>query len=231
MPIDQDDRPDWLLAVRGNVRRLFPSRLWFVAWRRQATGAVVVRDHALSVRIGLRRGEIVDVLGLPDLAATLQPPGTSADTLTAAVGGAMAMGHSLDKALGHVAGDVGRWMVRVQQGDARFDAAWTPGAGAIPVPGTPVRLLTQIVAEVPGTALEATWQSALSSRVQARQPGDVPAERWGLDPAGLRAHRLATGQSVHALCVELSGGDASRRLAVLRTIDVLLRLGLVALRG
>ncbi len=228
-PIGKDDAPEWLATVRGSARQLPPARVWYVAWRRQATGAIVLRSAGEITLIGVKRGEIVDLVGVPGLLADRLPVGVAADSLTTAVGGAMAMGSTLDSALAAASADVARWMLGARSGDVRFDPEWTPGPGAFPLPGTPTMLLARALVEVPTDALQRAWQSVASSRIRARSPCDVPPERWGLDPLALRVHRSASGQAVQALVYELSGGAAEKRIQALRVLDLLLRLNLITL--
>ncbi len=227
VPLAKDDHPDWLTGARGPASQLSPARIWFVAWRRQASGAVIVRGRQATT-IGFKRGQIADVAGVPGLLAS-RLPNVNTDNLTIAVGSAMAMGISLDEALGGVALDVARWSLDCRSGDVRWDPAWAAGPGAIPLPGTPPRLLTEVIADVPEETLMKTWQAVANSRVTARNPTDVPSDRWGLDPQALRAQRLASGQAVQALIYELSGGVAARRVQALRALDLLFRLNLVTL--
>lgn len=229
VPIARDDLPEWLAQVRGRVRELPPARVWYVAWRRQATGAIIVRQGLQATVVGLRRGQIVDVTGMPGLLTASQPSGVVADSLTAAIGGAMAMGHPLEQTLAAVASDVARWMTGVRSGEVRFNPDWKPGADGIPLPGSPPQLLVGALAELPSDALQKAWQSVGGARVNPRSPTDVPPERWGIDPYTLRAHRLATGQAVQAMVYELSGGAADKRIQALRALDLLLRLNLIAL--
>ncbi len=179
--------------------------------------------------LGFKRGQVVEIQGVPSLLANQLPPGVIAETLSAAVGGAMVGGASLDGALQAVAGDVARWMLAVRAGDVRFDTSWTAGPGAIPVPGAPPVLLASAIAEVPPDELQRAWQAVASARVTARQPTDVPVERLGLEPFAMRAQRAASGQAVQALVYELSGGQADKRVQALRALDLLLRLNLVTL--
>lgn len=230
VPRGKDDLPEWLQHVRGTVRELPPARLWFVAWRRQANGALIVRQaqHVPTV-VGFKRGRVVEIQGLPSLLADQLPAGVIAETLSAAVGGAMATGASLDAALQAVGADLARWMLAVRSGDVRFDTTWSAGPGAIPVPGAPPKLLAGAVAEIPADDLQRAWQAVASARATARQPTDVAADRLGLEPFVMRAHRAATGQAVQALVYELSGGQAEKRMQALRALDLLLRLNLVTL--
>ncbi len=229
VPLNKDELPEWLAAVRGNVRQVPPARLWFVAWRRQASGALEVRTPRTTTIIGLKRGQIVEVTGMPELMALKLPAGTVTDNLTAAIGGGMSMGLTLDQALATVAADVARWSLNVRLGDVRFDPEWTAGPGAIPLPGAPPGLLAAAVAEIPAEQLQRSWQSVAATRVNSRTPTDVAPDRWGLDPQSLRTHRAANGQAVQTLVYELSGGAAEKRMQALRSLDLLLRLNLIHL--
>lgn len=230
VPRGRDDMPEWLQHVRGTVRELPPARVWYVAWRRQANGALIVRQaqHVPTV-VGFKRGQVVEIQGLPSLLSNQLPAGVIAETLASAVGGAMAGGATLEAALAAVASDVARWMLTVRSGDVRFDTSWAAGPGAIPVPGAPPVLLASEIAAMPAEEMQRAWQAVAGARATARHPSDVTADRLGLEPFVMRAHRAATGQAVQALVYELSGGQADKRMQALRALDLLLRLNLLTL--
>lgn len=222
LPLAQDEHPEWLARARGNVAQLPPVRMWFVAWRRQASGAIVLRGRSVTT-IGLKRGQIVDVTGMAGL--------DGADNLTGAIGAAMAAGTHLDRALENVATHIARWLMTPPAGDVSWRADWTAGTQTIPVPGSVPRVLGQAIAQVPDETLAAEWAAHSALKVTSRTPTDVPADRWGLDPQALRAHRVASGQTVQALVYELSAGAVKQRTAALRALDLLRRLNLITLHA
>ncbi|MSP54852.1 MAG: response regulator [Myxococcales bacterium] len=221
LPLAQDEHPDWLARARGSSTRLPPVGVWFVASRRQASGAIVLTGQTVT-SIGIKRGQIVDVTGMAGL-------GRAGD-LSGAIGAALAAGTPLERTLEDVATHIARWVMTPPVSDVAWSADWTPGANTIPLPGSVPRALGRAIAQVTDEALGREWASQSSLKVTRRTPTDAPADRWGLDPQALRAHRLASGQTVQALVYELSAGVEPQRTAALRALDLLRRLNLITLQ-
>ncbi len=228
IPAHRDEHPEWLLEARGVVSRLSPARMWFVAWRRRATGAILVRGPTTAT-IGLRRGQIVDIGGISGLVPG-QGTGAGNDNLSAAVTSAMLAGATIETALASAAAGIARWLIGTRTGFVEWDRRWTPGADSIPLPGSAAMVLSEAIAELPLEPLLGGWQTISTARVTARTPADALPDRWGLDSPTLRAHRLATGQTVQALVYELSGGVPQRRSGAVRALELLLLLNLVTVK-
>lgn len=232
---------DWsglafLERVRGNADRVPPVRVMFLAHCLAATGALVVERAAGTARVVLRKGRIMHVEGVPALLRGLDRHLPDAQVLSTDVGAAVAAGHSVDKTLDAVAIALGAWLVRTggeRGANVHFDAAGCPPAGAFPLPmGIPRLLAHGIRLGRSAAEVQRDWAAMGQYAPRLRLSEDAPESRWGLDAAALRVLRRIEGVvHVDHLLQRGGGEDPERRLEVLRALDLLCLLGLVAMDG
>lgn len=227
---EDDSDLNWLSWAGGPADALAPMRLLFVAHRQRATGQLKLTGPAGSVCIGVRAGDVVAIEGLPGLFRSLQLAPDIADLQTGIQVG-LGQGQPLDACLRAASEGLAAWLCNVQddpEGEVRWDAGWTPTPGAISLPGSVPRWCGAVIATKSLSRLESTWAKRARMPLQRRIPGDSPETAWGLDPLSLRVHRLAsTPRSLRNLLDDVANGDDARRIAGLRSIDLLNALGLL----
>lgn len=232
---------EFLAEVRGPASEFPVARVLFLAHRVGASGAVRYAGLGGAVTIGLRKGKVVQVVGVPGLLAALGP--SVADTRDAArdLAAAVAAGHAPDRALGAAAEALGAWVV--EHGDAAsaivaYEADWTPPPGAFPladaIPRVLARGLTRVRADA---AVARAWSGLTDVAVEVHVPMDAPDTTWGLDAIATRALRhAAQARTVGRLLALLEPprtgegpAPGARRVEILRALEHLRVLGLLAL--
>ncbi|MSP54732.1 MAG: response regulator [Myxococcales bacterium] len=227
---EDDGESGWLQAAAAPAAVIGPMRLLFVAFRQRAGGQLRWTGPGGSVSVGVRGGDVVAVEGLPGLFRTAGLSVDIADLQTGIqVGLSQALG--LEFCLEAASEGLAGWMCALQddpEGEVRWDAGWAASSAALPLPGSVARWCGQHIAKKSLSRLELTWSKRARLPVQRRIPGDSPEAAWGLDPLSMRVHRLATApRSVRALLDEVANGDDGRRIAGLRSVDLLNSLGLL----
>ncbi len=226
----------FLVGVRGPFERVPPMRLLFLAHRVDATGAVVMDRKEYTGRVVVRGGRVVHVDGLPGLLKGLDPALPDTRQLGRDVGAAVAAGHPVDRVLDAAALGLGEFLAKIvsqRGGVVSFDPEATVPPGAFPLPVPIPRIIASGLRQ--GRALsqvEKDWSNLSRASVKVRVPDDSPETRWGLDATTMRVLRVAQGSlDVGHLLREAGAGDSTRRGDVLRALDLLYLLGLVAVDG
>lgn len=227
---EDDSELSWLTWAGGSAAVLGPMRLLFVAARQRATGQLKLTGPGGSVCVGVKGGDVVAIEGIPGLFRSLQLPTEVADLQTGLQVG-IGQGLSLDTCLAAAAHGLGQWLCAIEDdpvGEVRWDAGWSPPHGAIALPGNVPRWCGGVIATKSLARLEGTWARRSRMPLQRRIPGDSVESAWGLDPLSLRVHRLASSpRTLRSLLDEVANGDDARRIAGLRSIDLLNSLGLL----
>ncbi len=227
---EDDSEPSWLQWAGGPASVWAPMRLLFVAFRQRASGQLRQTGPGGSITVGVRGGEIVAIEGVPGLFRTVQLPADIADLQTGIQVG-IGRGLTLEACLAAASQGLAIWLCNAQddpEGDVRWDSGWSAPAGVIPLPGSVPRWCGGVIATKSLARLENTWTKRARMPIQRRIPADSPETAWGLDPLSLRVHRLAaTPRSLRSVLDELANGDDARRMAGLRSIDLLWSLGLL----
>lgn len=232
----------FLSRVTGTSDRFPPARVLFLAHRVGATGELRVEQAGRSVRIGMRAGKVVQVAGVPGLLGTLDRSLVDRGDLSGDIAAAVAAGHAADQALQAAAEGLGAWLVDQASRNANvaFDAAWSPPAGAFPLPEPVPRLLARGLARARGDAeLAHTWTALNDASVAVRLPADSGEPTWGLDAVATRLLRLAgrapTVGRVLALAEPpregASPAGGPQRSERLRALELLRLLGLIVVSG
>ncbi|MBM4368279.1 MAG: response regulator, partial [Deltaproteobacteria bacterium] len=226
----------FLVGVRGPFERVPPMRLLFLAHRVDATGAVMLDRKEFTGRVVVRGGRVMHVEGLPGLLGDLDPALPDTRNLGRDVGAAVAAGHPVDRVLEAAALGLGQFLARLvgqRGGMVSFDpdAAGPPGAFPLPVP-IPRILSTGLRQGRALAQVERDWATLSQASVKVRVPDDSPETRWGLDTTTMRVLRVAQGcLDVGHLLREAGATDSTRRGEVLRALDLLYLLGLLAVDG
>lgn len=227
---EDDSELSWLVWAGGSAAVLGPMRLLFVAARQRATGQLRHTGPGGSVCVGVKNGEVVAIEGIPGLFRSLRIQTDIADLQTGLQVG-IGQGQGLDACLGAAAQGLAQWLCSVEDepiGDVRWDSGWAPPHGAIALPGSVPRWCGAVIASKSLARLESTWARRSRMPLKRRIPGDSVEAAWGLDPLSLRVHRLAsTPRTLRSLLDEVANGDDARRIAGLRSIDLLNSLGLL----
>jgi len=227
---EDDSELSWLSWAGGAAAVLGPMRLLFVAARKRATGQLRLTGAGGSVCVGVKNGDVVAIEGVPGLFRSLRLPTDIADLQTGLQVG-IGQGHALDACLGAAAQGLGQWLCGVEDepaGEVRWDSGWAPPHGAIGLPGSVPRWCGAVIASKSLARLESTWARRSRMPLMRRIPGDSVESAWGLDPLSLRVHRLAAApRTLRSLLDEVANGDDARRIAGLRSIDLLNSLGLL----
>lgn len=228
-----------LAELRGPVERVSPIRLLFLAHRVGATGRLVA-DPArtgsfAAFTVGLRAGRVVHVSGVAGLVAPLVPDAPQDADLSDAMAAAVQAGADASTAFGVAASVLADHLARLADargGDIRFDTAWTPPAGAFPLPdAVPGIVLAGLRRMRQPEFLTRLWSARNDQVVRVHLPTDAPEARWGLDAPALRVLREASrGGSPEDLLVRVAGTDEARRKDALRALDALHVFGLIELQ-
>ncbi len=232
---------DWsglafLETVRGPTERFPVPRLLFLAHRVAATGALLWSSPAGSGAIHLRSGGVVQVEGVPGLFDTVDGvPGETTD-LNEGLGIAVRSGNPYGAVIEAVTTSLASWLVDPSAGEGGtvwFEPNARPPAGAFALPTPIPRLISQgLSGSRTVEALERRWEARGASSMHVRVPDDSPESRWGLDATALRVLKLASeSPSVSQLLAAATGRDRQRLGAVLRAVELLALLGLLAVDG
>ena len=228
---------DWsgagfLASVRGPFEKVPPVRLLFLAHRVAATGAVVIDRPDYAGAIVVRAGQVVHVEGLPGLLRGLKPAVADTRHLVRDVGAAVVAGHPVNTVLDAAVAGLGAFLaraVRLRGGEVYFETDGTTPPGAFPLPQPVPRIIALgLSAGRPDAQVAADWSALNGASLSARIPDDSPERRWGLDAVAMRVLKLA--QAAPTVGALLDGGGG-RGPEVLRALDLLYILGLVAVDG
>lgn len=222
---------EFLSSIEGSTGRYSVIQTLFLATRVGATGllSIELSNDDLSVRIGLVRGRIHSVEDVPGLLGALQPAPPDSMNLLRDVGGAVALGHPVERVLSAAASALGLFLVRLPAGTIRFQSQWTPPPGGFPLPGSIPRMLAAGLREARSEEqIRTWWKGHMEAPIRLRIPDDSPEERWGLDSTTLRMLKLAPRASTPAVLLDIaSGNDPVRRLEMTRCIDLLHAFGIL----
>lgn len=226
----EDDADGWLASTRCPVAARSPLRVLFVAQRQKASGSMrVIRAAGASI-VRVRAGAVVGVEGVPGLFRALHLPDDTADLMTGVRSGLTA-GRTIDECLLAATEGLAAWLGTVQdapEGTVTWAAGLTVPPGAAALPGGVTRWCAAANVQRSPSRLEAAWAERMAAPVTRRDPTDAPEAAWGLDPLALRVHRIAASpRTIAELLHEVSNGDPARRIAALRTVDLLTALGLL----
>lgn len=226
---------EFLRTVEGSLENFPVMRVLFLAFRLEATGIVELRWETFSSLLGLHKGRVVHVEGVPFLLRGLDPRLPDQHHLTRDVESAVAAGHAVDRVLHTAAEGLGQFLARrmSSKGHIRFQSEYTPPAGHLPLPlSIPRFIAVGLKAGRTNEAVERTWTARMSSNLRIRLPTDVPEARWGLDPTATRVLRTVQRQhNLTAVLSSIAGESTSRRLEVFRALDLLHALGLLIIDG
>ena len=222
---------DFLSSIQGSTGRYPVIQTLFLASRVGATGLLSVElvSDDLSVQVGLVRGRIHSVEDVPGLLGALQPVPSDSMNLLRDVGGAVALGHPVDRVLGAAASALGLFLVRLPSGTIRFQSQWTPPPGGFPLPGSLPRLLAAGLREARSEEqIRTWWKGHMEAPIRLRVPEDSPEDRWGLDSITLRMLTRGPRASTPAVLLDIaSGNDPVRRIEMMRCLDLLHAFGIL----